>query len=57
MRPSRGARCGGRRPRSPDVSWPGYLQSLDEDFGRVHGLPVESRVGADTRPIEVLSLH
>ena len=27
----------------------GYLQSLDDDFGGVHGLPVESRVGADTR--------
>ena len=35
----------------------GYLQSLDEDFGRVSGLPVESRIGADAHPVEVLSLH
>jgi sulfide:quinone oxidoreductase len=34
----------------------GYLQSLDEDVGRVHGLQVESHVGADTRPVEVLGL-
>jgi sulfide:quinone oxidoreductase len=35
----------------------GYLQSIDDDFGGVHGLPVESRVGDDTAPVEVLSLH
>ncbi|MDA0163240.1 FAD-dependent oxidoreductase [Solirubrobacter ginsenosidimutans] len=35
----------------------GYLQSLDEDFGHVQGIPVESRVVADTHPVEVLSLH
>jgi sulfide:quinone oxidoreductase len=35
----------------------GYLQSLDEDFGHVHGLFVESHIGADTNPVEVLSLH
>ena len=35
----------------------GYLQSLDDDLGRVHGLPVTSRVDADTHAIEVLSLH
>jgi len=33
------------------------LQSLDEDFGHVHGLPVESRVEADAHPVEVLSLQ
>jgi sulfide:quinone oxidoreductase len=35
----------------------GYLQSLDEDIGRVHGLPVESRAGAGPHSVEVLSLH
>jgi sulfide:quinone oxidoreductase len=35
----------------------GYLQSLDEDIGRVRGLHVESRVGADAHPVEILSLH
>ena len=35
----------------------GYLQTLDEDFGHVSGLPVESRIGADAHPVEVLSLH
>jgi sulfide:quinone oxidoreductase len=35
----------------------GYLQSLDEDFGQVQGMPVESRVAAGANPIEILSLH
>jgi sulfide:quinone oxidoreductase len=34
-----------------------YLQTLDEDFGHVNGLHVESHVVADTNPVEVLSLH
>jgi sulfide:quinone oxidoreductase len=29
----------------------GYLQSLDEDLGGVHGLPVESRVGDEAAPV------
>jgi sulfide:quinone oxidoreductase len=35
----------------------GYLQSLDEDLGRVRGLPVQARVETDARPTEILSLH
>ncbi len=35
----------------------GYLQSLDDEFGGVHGLPVESRVGDDTAQVEILSLR
>jgi sulfide:quinone oxidoreductase len=35
----------------------GYLQSLDEDLGRVQGLAVQARVVADTNAIEVLSLR
>jgi sulfide:quinone oxidoreductase len=35
----------------------GYLQSLDDDLGNVRGLPVTSRIDADTHAIEVLSLH
>jgi sulfide:quinone oxidoreductase len=35
----------------------GYLQSLDDAFGHVRGLPVASQLGADTHPVEVLSLH
>jgi sulfide:quinone oxidoreductase len=34
-----------------------YLEALDEDLGRVRGLPVQTRVDADTRGVEVLSLH
>jgi sulfide:quinone oxidoreductase len=35
----------------------GYLETLDEQLGRVRGLPVEVGVGANARSIEVLSLH
>jgi sulfide:quinone oxidoreductase len=35
-----------------------YLERLDEDLGRVRGLPVSVRVGdAGTNGVEVLSLH
>jgi len=34
-----------------------YLHSLDAQLGRVRGLPVETRIDADTRAVEVLSLH
>jgi sulfide:quinone oxidoreductase len=36
----------------------GYLEGLDEELGKVSGLPVSARVGAaGTDPVEVLSLH
>jgi sulfide:quinone oxidoreductase len=36
----------------------GYLEGLDEELGKVRGLPVSVRVGdGDTHGIEVLSLH
>jgi sulfide:quinone oxidoreductase len=35
----------------------GYLQGLDEELGRVRGLPVETRFDAGTAGVEVLSLH
>ncbi len=35
----------------------GYLQTLDEQLGRVRGLPVEVGVGDNARGIEVLSLQ
>jgi sulfide:quinone oxidoreductase len=34
-----------------------YLQGLDEELGRVRGLPVQTRIDADARAVEVLSLH
>jgi sulfide:quinone oxidoreductase len=34
-----------------------YLEGLDKELGRVHGLHVQAQVAADTHPIEVLSLH
>jgi sulfide:quinone oxidoreductase len=34
-----------------------YLHGLDAALGRVRGLPVETRIDADTRAVEVLSLH
>jgi len=35
----------------------GYLETLDEEFGRVRGLPVETGLPGDARAVEVLSLH
>jgi sulfide:quinone oxidoreductase len=35
----------------------GYLESLDEELGRVHGRPVETGLASDARAVEVLSLH
>ncbi len=36
----------------------GYLETLDEELGKVRGLPVAARVGDDgTEGVEVLSLH
>jgi sulfide:quinone oxidoreductase len=36
----------------------GYLEGLDEELGKVRGLPVSVRVGdGDTNGVEVLSLH
>jgi sulfide:quinone oxidoreductase len=35
----------------------GYLQGLDEELGRVRGLPVETRFDDDTGAVEVLSLR
>jgi sulfide:quinone oxidoreductase len=34
-----------------------YLHGLDEELGRVRGLPVQTEIDADTRAVEVLSLH
>jgi sulfide:quinone oxidoreductase len=35
----------------------GYLETLDEELGRVRGLPVEAGLPGDARAVEVLSLH
>jgi sulfide:quinone oxidoreductase len=35
----------------------GYLEAIDEEFGHVRGLPVQTDLGSDARGIEVLSLH
>lgn len=35
----------------------GYLQTLDEELGRVQGRPVETGLPGDARAVEVLSLH
>ena len=35
----------------------GYLETLDEELGRVRGLPVETGLPGDARAVEVLSLH
>jgi sulfide:quinone oxidoreductase len=35
----------------------GYLESVDEELGRVRGLPVQTDLGHDARAVEVLSLH
>jgi sulfide:quinone oxidoreductase len=35
----------------------GYLETLDEELGQVRGRAVQADMGADTRSIEVLSLH
>ena len=55
--PSPAARCGGRRARSPAASWPATSKALDEDLGRVRGLPVDRQVDADPPAVEILSLH
>jgi len=35
----------------------GYLETLDEELGRVRGRPVETGLPGDARAVEVLSLH
>jgi sulfide:quinone oxidoreductase len=35
----------------------GYLQGIDEQLGRVRGLPVQTRLDPDTNGVEILSLH
>jgi glyoxylase-like metal-dependent hydrolase (beta-lactamase superfamily II) len=42
---------------SASGSLAGYLETLDEEFGRVRGLPVETGLPGDARAVEVLSLH
>ena len=39
------------------ASSPAYLQSLDEDFGHVRGLPVDRHVDANPPAVEILSLN
>ena len=34
-----------------------YVEELDEDLGRVRGLPVDRHVDVDPPPVEILSLH